>query len=291
MNSLSTNVGLSPDVIRVMTLKALIGEVESGQTEEMVLLSLKRDYGLPADATNADLIESLKDAAYGLSECEQDGYSLRTQANRTAPSADSQSQGADVDPALIETAESFLSFCTPEYRAAISAALAQQVPADGEWRGLLEVAVCPNEDCVDGRYYGQNGEPVQCQWCYGRKQALSATPQAPQPVLDDGTDAEVLRDFIRLCREQKPVGQWPGERVCLAIERAMANERPFRFIAEADMAPERGHNGRGGDSDRIFSGPTRQPQQAADDAFKCGHAQKQTQSAPQHSPPMAGEAE
>lgn len=58
---------------------------------------------------------------------------------------------------------------------AIRQALAQQVPADGEWRGLLEVAVCPNEDCVDGRYYGQNGEPMQCQWCYERKQALSAT--------------------------------------------------------------------------------------------------------------------
>lgn len=82
--------------------------------------------------------------------------------------------------------------------------------------------------------------------------------QKPVDVVDfAGTDAEVLREFIRLCREVKPVGLWPGERVCEAIERSMANERPFRFIAEADMAPERGHNGRGGDGDRVFSGPRR----------------------------------
>lgn len=68
MNTLSANVGLSPDVIRVMTLKALIEEVESGQTEETVLDSLKRDYGLPADATSADLIESLKDDICGILE-------------------------------------------------------------------------------------------------------------------------------------------------------------------------------------------------------------------------------
>lgn len=68
MNNLSTNVGLSPDVIRAMTLEALIEEVEGGQIEEMVLDSLKRDYGLPADATSADLIESLKDDICGILE-------------------------------------------------------------------------------------------------------------------------------------------------------------------------------------------------------------------------------
>lgn len=86
----------------------------------------------------------------------------------------------------------------------------------------------------------------------------------------DRTDRELLVEFIRICREHKPVGQWPGERLCTAIERMMEREKPFRFIAEADMAPERGHNGRGGDVDRPFSGPRRaapnQPAPVADDA-------------------------
>ena len=50
----------------------------------------------------------------------------------------------------------------------------------------------------------------------------------------------------------------------------MQNEKPFRFIAETDMAPEREHNGRGGDADRPFSGPKRalrqQPAAVVDDA-------------------------
>jgi hypothetical protein len=71
----------------------------------------------------------------------------------------------------------------------------------------------------------------------------------------DGTDREVLREFIRICREHKPVGQWPGERVCKAIERAMDNEKPFRFISEEDMAPEREPSMK--DSDRMLSGPRR----------------------------------
>src|SRR5690606_8253896 len=78
----------------------------------------------------------------------------------------------------------------------------------------------------------------------------------------DGTDREVLREFIRICREHKPVGQWPGERVCKAIERAMANEKPFRFIAEADMAPEREPSMK--DADRMLSGPRRAAQQPAE---------------------------
>ncbi len=86
----------------------------------------------------------------------------------------------------------------------------------------------------------------------------AALRQQPAPVdLEQvgRTDRELLTEFIRICREHKPVGQWPGERLCAAIERVMQNEKPFRFIAEADMAPERGHNGRGGDADRPFSGP------------------------------------
>lgn len=62
---------------------------------------------------------------------------------------------------------------------------------------------------------------------------------------DDATNLEVIEWFLRACREMKPVGQWPGERVCTAIERTI--NAPRRFIAEADMPPERGHNGRGGD--------------------------------------------
>lgn len=88
-----------------------------------------------------------------------------------------------------------------------------------------------------------------------RAASLAAPPAQGEWRPIDGTDAEVLREFIRVCRDEKPVGAWPGERVCAAIERAMKNERPFRFIAEPDMAPKRGHNGRGGDSDRPYSGP------------------------------------
>lgn len=83
----------------------------------------------------------------------------------------------------------------------------------------------------------------------------AAAQQQQQAVAFEGTDREVLREFIRMCREDKPVGQWPGERVCAAIERSMANERPFRFIAEADMAPEREPSMK--DADRALSGPRR----------------------------------
>ena len=94
--------------------------------------------------------------------------------------------------------------------------------------------------------------------------ALAQQPAGVDLEQVDRTDRELLVEFIRICREHKPVGQWPGERLCSAIERVMQNEKPFRFIAEADMAPERGHNGRGGDADRPFSGPKRaQAQQPA----------------------------
>lgn len=85
------------------------------------------------------------------------------------------------------------------------------------------------------------------------KQAGAAQQQAAMEF--EGTDREVLREFIRICREHKPVGQWPGERVCKAIERAMDNEKPFRFIAEEDMAPEREPSMK--DADRMLSGPRR----------------------------------
>lgn len=103
---------------------------------------------------------------------------------------------------------------------------------------------------------------------------VAALRQQPAPVdLEqvDRTDRELLTEFIRICREHKPVGQWPGERLCAAIERVMEREKPFRFIDEADIAPERGHNGRGGDADRPFSGPRRaaphQPAPVVDDAM------------------------
>ena len=86
-------------------------------------------------------------------------------------------------------------------------------------------------------------------------EALAQQPAAGAAMEFDGTDREVLREFIRICREHKPVGPWPGERVCKAIERAMDNEKPFRFIAEADMAPERAPSMK--DTDRMLSGPRR----------------------------------
>lgn len=69
MDNFSANVGLSPDAIRVMTINALINQIEASQLEEVVLDSLKRDYGLPADATAVDLVESLKDDVAGLLGC------------------------------------------------------------------------------------------------------------------------------------------------------------------------------------------------------------------------------
>jgi Holliday junction resolvase len=41
-----------------------------------------------------------------------------------------------------------------------------------ELRKLLEVAVCPNKDCVLGGYYDSNGNPCECQFCAERKQML-----------------------------------------------------------------------------------------------------------------------
>lgn len=89
--------------------------------------------------------------------------------------------------------------------------------------------------------------------------ALAQYPAAGAEMEFDGTDREVLREFIRICREHKPVGPWPGERVCKAIERAMDNEKPFRFIAEEDMAPEREPSMK--EADRMLSGPRRAAQQ------------------------------
>lgn len=69
MDTFSANVGLSPDAIRALSLKGLAMQVSEGTIGPVVIEELKRGYGLPPDATDADLIESLKDEAYGLSEC------------------------------------------------------------------------------------------------------------------------------------------------------------------------------------------------------------------------------
>ena len=39
---------------------------------------------------------------------------------------------------------------------------------------LLQIAGCP-ENCTEGAYAGHHGEAVQCQFCYEREKALSAT--------------------------------------------------------------------------------------------------------------------
>ena len=38
---------------------------------------------------------------------------------------------------------------------------------------LLRMARCPNTDCINGGYYGPQGEPTECQWCAERAIALS----------------------------------------------------------------------------------------------------------------------
>lgn len=43
-------------------------------------------------------------------------------------------------------------------------------------------------------------------------------------MLDGAPDLEIVQHFIRLCRTEKPVGQWPGERLCGAIERLLAQQ-------------------------------------------------------------------
>ena len=105
-------------------------------------------------------------------------------------------------------------------------------------------------------------DPVALQqFALDAQAALIAAAPAPQPVQGEAvfdpygdTDVEVIRSFLSLCREAKPVGRWPGERVCLAIERLL--DPPRRdFISDADKAPRREHNGRGGDADQMTSGP------------------------------------
>ena len=141
---------------------------------------------------------------------------------------------------------------------------------DLEQRAQFEAWVrsyCENPKDADRLLSYNNGgyddEEIQYKWV-GFAAALRQQPAPVDLEQVDRTDRELLTEFIRICREHKPVGQWPGERLCAAIDRVMQNEKPFRFIAEADMAPERGHNGRGGDADRPFSGPRRAaPQQPA----------------------------
>ncbi len=54
------------------------------------------------------------------------------------------------------------------------AATALQAERVRELEILLKVAACPSS-CIGGAYHGPHGEPVQCQFCYEREQALSAT--------------------------------------------------------------------------------------------------------------------
>lgn len=63
---------------------------------------------------------------------------------------------------------------------------------------------------------------------------------------EDATSYEVVTEFIRIGREMRPVGQWPGERVYSSIESVMST--PRNFICPICHSPERQHNGRGGDA-------------------------------------------
>lgn len=65
----------------------------------------------------------------------------------------------------------------------------------------------------------------------------------------DETNQEVLVEFIRVCREVKPIGQWPGERVCRAIENLMNGPRDF--ISPDDRSPLRFGVGRGNEGGRL----------------------------------------
>ena len=69
MNNFILGIGLSPDAIRAISLRGLATQVSEGTIDPVVVEELKRDYGLPPDATDADLIESLKDEAAGLYGC------------------------------------------------------------------------------------------------------------------------------------------------------------------------------------------------------------------------------
>lgn len=82
---------------------------------------------------------------------------------------------------------------------------------------------------------------------------------------DDATASEVVQWFLRTCREMKPVGQWPGERVCTAIERVI--NAPRRFIAEADLAPYREESGRVGFRRDRVAAPTPHGGEDARDAM------------------------
>lgn len=82
--------------------------------------------------------------------------------------------------------------------------------------------------------------------------ALSQTAgeaEGPLNLRGDETNQEVLAEFIRVCREVKPVGQWPGERVCRAIENLMSGPRDF--ISPDDRSPLRFGVGRGNEGGRL----------------------------------------
>ena len=66
-------------------------------------------------------------------------------------------KGADMDA-------EYIAHFNPSY-------VKELVEALKEARDLLNVASCPN-NCTDGAYHGSHGEPVQCQFCYERKELL-----------------------------------------------------------------------------------------------------------------------
>ena len=69
---------------------------------------------------------------------------------------------------------SYLNGLLEQHFATYQAAHTAQQKRVEELEALLKVAACP-ANCVDGAYHDNYGEPVQCQFCYEREQALSAT--------------------------------------------------------------------------------------------------------------------
>lgn len=79
--------------------------------------------------------------------------------------------------------------------------------------------------------------------------ALTASAQDAISLRGDETNQEVLTEFIRVCRDVRPVGQWPGERVCRAIEALMNGPRDF--ISPDKRSPLRFGVGRGNEGGRL----------------------------------------
>lgn len=74
-----------------------------------------------------------------------------------------------------------------------------------------------------------------------------AVVDAGEACPEDATNREIVEWFLRACREAKPVGQWPNEVVCKAIEQCINGPRDFiapEAVAEL-RAPVRGEGGPG----------------------------------------------